>query len=84
MEADGRRAPRPGGLGGHDARFPGRRVFPYKFLLLHYPARSQEQGERKVFRDRQGCRNAEERLAPGGEFDRRYLVERLSGIGIVR
>ena len=30
--------------GGHDADFPGRRVFPYKFLLLHYPVRSQELG----------------------------------------
>lgn len=38
--------------GGHDVVFPGRRVFPYKFLLRHYPIRSQEHGERKVLRDR--------------------------------
>ncbi len=38
--------------GGHAAEFPGRRVFPYKFLLKHYPIRSQSHGERKVFRDR--------------------------------
>jgi hypothetical protein len=37
---------------GHDARFPGRRVFPYKFLLRHYPIRSQEHGRRKVLVDR--------------------------------
>ncbi|MBN2112541.1 MAG: glycosyltransferase family 2 protein [Acidimicrobiia bacterium] len=40
--------------GGHEARFPGRRVFPYKFLNRHYPIRSQQHGERKVFRERQG------------------------------
>jgi hypothetical protein len=38
--------------GGHDARFPGRRVFPVRFILRHYPVRSQEHGERKVFRER--------------------------------
>lgn len=37
---------------GHQAAFAGRRVFPYKFLLKHYPVRSQSHGERKVFRDR--------------------------------
>jgi hypothetical protein len=38
--------------GGHDAMFPGRRVFPVKFLLRHYPFRSQAHGERKVFAER--------------------------------
>jgi hypothetical protein len=38
--------------GGHDARLPHRRVFPFNFLLKHYPVRSQAHGERKVFRDR--------------------------------
>jgi len=38
--------------GGHDVRFPGRRVYPFKFLLRHYPARSQAHGERKVFGER--------------------------------
>jgi hypothetical protein len=38
--------------GGHEARFPGRRVFPIRFPMRHYPIRSAEQGERKVFRDR--------------------------------
>jgi hypothetical protein len=40
------------GQGGHDVRFPGRRVFPRKFIRQHYPIRSQAHGERKVFRER--------------------------------
>lgn len=38
--------------GGHEARFPGRRVFPVRFILRHYPIRSQAHGERKIFRER--------------------------------
>jgi hypothetical protein len=38
--------------GGHDARFEGRRVFPYRFLLRHYPIRSNTQGQRKIFAER--------------------------------
>lgn len=38
--------------GGHDTRFPGRRVFPIRFLLRHYPFRTQAQAERKLFRER--------------------------------
>jgi SAM-dependent methyltransferase len=38
--------------GGHEVRFPGRRVYPFRFLLRHYPIRSQEHGQRKVFRER--------------------------------
>jgi glycosyltransferase involved in cell wall biosynthesis/exopolysaccharide biosynthesis predicted pyruvyltransferase EpsI len=38
--------------GGHSADFDGRRVFPYNFLLRHYPIRSQLHGEKKVFRER--------------------------------
>lgn len=66
--------------GGHDARFPGRRVFPVRFILRHYPIRSQAQGERKVFRERQQQFAAGERargwhvqydsLAEGGSFIR--------------
>jgi hypothetical protein len=40
--------------GGHDVAFPGRRVFPLRFLLRHYPIRGQAHGERKVFHDRRG------------------------------
>jgi hypothetical protein len=41
--------------GGHDAAFAGRRVFPMRFILRHYPIRGQAHGERKVFEERQ-CR----------------------------
>lgn len=37
---------------GHGVRFNGQRIFPYKFLLKHYPIRSQEHGMRKVMQDR--------------------------------
>jgi len=38
--------------GGHQAKFEGRRVFPIRFVLRHYPIRSQEHGVRKVFLER--------------------------------
>src|SRR6185503_9100294 len=47
--------------GGHEARFPGRRVFPLRFLLRHYPIRGQAHGERKVFTERRPRFSAEER-----------------------
>ncbi len=47
--------------GGHDAEFPGRRVFPYRFLLRHYPIRSTAHGRRKVLVERQGRFSPEER-----------------------
>jgi hypothetical protein len=47
--------------GGHEARFAGRRVFPYKFLLQHYPIRSQPHGNQKIFRDRVGRWDPRER-----------------------
>ena len=64
--------------GGHQALFPGRRVFPYRFLLKHYPVRSQTHGERKIFVDRVARWNPDERargwhthydtIAPGHSF----------------
>jgi len=38
--------------GGHEALFDGRRVFPIRFLLRHYPIRGQAHGERKVITER--------------------------------
>jgi SAM-dependent methyltransferase len=94
--------------GGHDARFPGRRVFPYKFLAKHYPVRSQRHGERKVFaervarwnpgeralgwhhqyepvaRDHAFVRAAGELLRHDDAFATEYVVERVTGVGIVR
>ena len=37
---------------GHEARFRGRKVFPLRFILRHYPIRGQAHGERKVFQER--------------------------------
>jgi hypothetical protein len=39
---------------GHQAWFDGRKVFPYKFILKHYPLRSPAQARRKVFIERRG------------------------------
>ncbi len=33
---------------GHRLVFPGARVFPFNFLVRHYPLRSQAHGERKI------------------------------------
>jgi hypothetical protein len=47
--------------GGHDAMFPGRRIFPIRFLLRHYPIRGQEHGKRKVFLERRARFDPDER-----------------------
>ncbi len=39
--------------GGHTVEFYGCRTYPYKFLLRHYPIRSQEHGISKILHDRQ-------------------------------
>lgn len=96
--------------GGHDANFPGRRVFPYKFLLRHYPVRSQNHGNQKILRERKPRFNLKEREVRGwhghydhieeghnflftpaslkpfdsASFHQEFLVERISGVGIVR
>ena len=46
---------------GHEVVFKGRKVFPYKFLLKHYPIRSNEHGRRKILRERHTRWNLEER-----------------------
>ena len=38
--------------GGHDVTFTGRRVFPLRFPMRHYPIRSQAHGQRKLFAER--------------------------------
>ena len=94
--------------GGHEVVFEGRRVYPYKFLLKHYPVRGQAHGEKKIFRERKAryspaeralgwhthydgikegycfLKNpAELRLWDETSFYKEFLVERLSGIGII-
>ena len=51
--------------GGHDAWFPELRIAPERFLIKHYPVRSQKQGEKKVFADRQPRWNHQERFEKG-------------------
>jgi glycosyltransferase involved in cell wall biosynthesis len=89
---------------GHDVSFYGRHVYPFKFLLKHYPVRSQRHGERKVLQQRISRWNAEERaLGWHAQYDHmdtfvraaaeliqfdprtfyeRYLLERLSSVGV--
>jgi len=38
--------------GGHDVRFEDRKLFPLRFLMRHYPVRSQAHGTRKVLQER--------------------------------
>jgi hypothetical protein len=47
--------------GGHDVQFPGRRVFPLRFISRHYPVRSQAHGTRKVLQERRDRFRDEER-----------------------
>jgi glycosyltransferase involved in cell wall biosynthesis len=72
--------------GGHQVQFPGRRVYPVKFLSKHYPIRSQAHGERKVFEERKWLDQSQGRhdwhvqyngIVPGHSFlkDPKYLME---------
>jgi hypothetical protein len=95
--------------GGHDLKFSGRRIYPFKFLLKHYPLRSQQHGEKKIFRERRTRWNPEEKALGWhnhydhvrkddsfvtsasrltkfveSDFCDTYLVERLSGVGIMK
>ncbi len=39
--------------GGHNVEFTERKIFPLKFLCKHFPIRSQQHGEKKIFMERQ-------------------------------
>jgi hypothetical protein len=47
--------------GGHDVQLPGKKLFPIRFILCHYPIRGQAHGSRKVFDERKGRFVDEER-----------------------
>lgn len=47
--------------GGHSVDFPGRRIFPYKFVLRHYPLRSSAHARKKLFEERRPRWRPEER-----------------------
>jgi len=38
--------------GGHNAAFEGRKIYPMKFLLKHYPLRNKEQASKKIHQNR--------------------------------
>lgn len=38
--------------GGHEVKFKDRKVYPYKFLVKHYPILSQKHGEKKILQER--------------------------------
>jgi uncharacterized coiled-coil DUF342 family protein len=66
--------------GGHEAIVPERRVFPVRFLLRHYPIRTQAQGERKILQEREARRDPAERAL--GSYARYDGVE--SGARFIR
>ena len=95
--------------GGHCVSFAGQKVFPYNFILKHFPFRGPEHARRKIFGERLPRFSPQERahgwhyhydhfkyqdrfLWPEDallKFDelntrREYLVELISGIGVVR
>lgn len=47
-------------LAGHSVTFDGRNVCPVKFILRHYPVRSQEHGLKKVIHERKARFNSRE------------------------
>jgi len=51
--------------GGHRVWFEGINVYPEKFILKHYPIRSQQHGERKVFQERNPRWSRQERFERG-------------------
>jgi len=61
--------------GGHIAKFTDSRifprVFPYEFVVRHYPIRSQQHGMQKVFQDRKPRWNPDERR-PGRQWHAQY------------
>lgn len=95
--------------GGHNVQFPGRKLYPIKFLTKHYSLRSREQAEKKLVLHRLprvqkelNERNWHHHISTqidqqaagwhkkdliewiGGEFEKDYLLERISGVGIIR
>jgi len=56
--------------GGHEAVFRGRRVFPLRFILRHYPFRGSEHGRRKLLEERRPRYDPEEQaLGWHGKYD---------------
>jgi glycosyltransferase involved in cell wall biosynthesis len=63
------------GSGGHHVVFEGQRVYPYKFLLRHYPFRSRAQTVRKIRVRQQGSSWLERTL-----FGWHHMYDRFGGV----
>ena len=57
-------------LGGHRVKFPGIKIFPLRFLLLHYPFRGLVQAKRKIF-DERIARYAQDEVEKGWHVQHR-------------
>jgi glycosyltransferase involved in cell wall biosynthesis len=60
--------------GGHEVRFPGKLVYPVKFVLKHYPFRNQEQALRKMRTRMERRDESEHRDGWGVHYDE-YLAQ---------
>lgn len=47
--------------GGHHAEFEGQKIYPIKFFTKHFPIRSTNQGNKKIFQDRKKVFDRKER-----------------------
>ncbi|MBN1563984.1 MAG: glycosyltransferase family 2 protein [Anaerolineae bacterium] len=63
------------GSGGHHVVFAGQRVYPYKFLLRHYPFRSRVQTVRKIRARQKGSSWLERTL-----FGWHHMYDRFGGV----
>lgn len=94
--------------GGHEIAFNGRKIYPLKFLLRHYPLRSKQQIDNKIIKG--SARREKDRREKGWHyhydsflqnpkytwdkfelipykremFQSEFIIERLTGIGIVK
>jgi hypothetical protein len=60
---------------GHEAQFANRKIFPYKFILKHYPLRTPEQARRKIFVERRPRYSPEERQFGWHHHYERYKTD---------
>ncbi|GHC87688.1 hypothetical protein GCM10007320_34180 [Pseudorhodoferax aquiterrae] len=66
--------------GGHDVQLPGRKVYPVKFLLKHYPLRNEEQALRKIHHHRLPRFTTEQQKYQWHhQYDAYKTVERVTG-----
>jgi glycosyltransferase involved in cell wall biosynthesis len=62
--------------GGHNVKFKGKKVFPLKFIMRHYPIRSRSHGIKKVFSERRSRFDLEEKSKGWHSQYDRYVDEK--------